>query len=747
VLHGSALATLAAMPAARYLQVAVPSPLRQTFTYLAPPKIQAGPELIGCRVNVPFGRRNLIGIISEVQSRTDQPRQRLRAASSLIDHAPLWPTELWAMLMWASHYYQHPVGEVLHTAMPVLLRQGKPAQTATETVWYLSEQGRQLDDESLRRAPRQQAIVQLLRQHPQGLRQQDLAADEAVSGDALKRLLQKNWVRAEQIAIVPARSAATAEPGPPLHTQQATAVDAVSDAFNRYAAFLLEGVTGSGKTEVYLRLIADCIARGQQALVLVPEIGLTPQMIRRFEKRLACRIAVLHSGLSDNERLGAWLAARHGEVEVVLGTRSAIFTPLHRPGLLIIDEEHDASFKQQDGFRYSARDLAVWRAHHNRIPVVLGSATPSIESLYNVARGRFELLRLTERAGGAQAPQLRVLDVRAQPMHEGLSDRLLQLTREHLERGNQVLLFLNRRGYAPTLMCHDCGWIAHCQRCDSRMTYHQRDARLRCHHCGAERRAERHCPQCQSENLLTVGAGTERIETALHERFPDTEIIRIDRDTTRRRGSLQDLLRRIKNGQRQILIGTQMLAKGHHFPNVTLVGVLDADQGLHSAEFRAPERMAQQILQVAGRAGRAEQPGLVIIQTHRPEHPLLVSLLRDGYDAFAAATLREREAAALPPYSSLALFRAEAVERMAPQAFLEQVRALLQAAGNPQIQLFGPMPAPMEKRAGRFRAQLVVQSTQRTPLQQLLSAQLPKIDALKNRKVRWSLDIDPIDTY
>jgi len=730
-----------------YLQVAVPVPLRQIFTYLAPPGLTPEAQVVGCRVSVPFGRRKLVGIITGVQTHTEQAQARLRAATALIDHEPLWPAELWSMLLWASNYYQHPLGEVLHTALPLLLRQGKPAHTATETIWFLSESGHQVADGALQRAPRQLAIMRLLREHPQGLRQQALQADEAASADALKRLLQKHWVRAEQVTLEPAVPRGQAEPGPPLHPQQAAAVTAVTEALTRYQAFLLEGITGSGKTEVYLQLITECIARGKQVLVLVPEIGLTPQMIRRFEKRLACRIAVLHSGLNDSERLAAWLAAKNGEVDVVLGTRSAIFTPLQRPGMLIIDEEHDTSFKQQDGFRYSARDLAIWRAHHNNIPVVLGSATPSGESLYNVARGRFSLLQLTERAGGAQSPQLQLLDVRAQPMHEGLSDRLLQLIQQHLDKQNQVLLFLNRRGFAPTLMCHDCGWIATCQRCDSHMTYHQRDARLRCHHCGAERRAEQRCGQCQSENLLTVGAGTERIEAALRERFPDTEIIRIDRDTTRRRGSLEDLLHRIKEGRRQILVGTQMLAKGHHFPNVTLVGILDADQGLHSAEFRAPERMAQQVLQVAGRAGRAEQPGRVIIQTHRPEHPLLISLLRDGYNAFAATMLKEREAAALPPFTALALFRAEAVERAAPLAFLEQVRALLQTIPDTQVQIYGPMPAPMEKRAGRFRAQLVVQSAQRSRLQQLLAAVLPKIENLKNRKVRWSIDIDPTDTY
>jgi primosomal protein N' (replication factor Y) len=470
-------------------------------------------------------------------------------------------------------------------------------------------------------------------------------------------------------------------------------------------------------------------------------------MIQRFTQRLPYRVAVLHSALTDKERLHTWLAARDGKVDVILGTRSAIFTPLKSPGLIIIDEEHDASFKQQDGFRYSARDLAIWRARHNTIPIVLGSATPSTESLYNVQKQKFILLPLQQRAGNATPPQLHLLDMRSQPIEEGLSDKLIQLMQQHLRNNNQVLLFLNRRGFAPTLMCHDCGWIARCQRCDAHMTYHHADKRLRCHHCGAERRAENTCQQCASKNLLTLGAGTERIEQALMAQFGDAEVIRIDRDTTRRKGSLDDLLARVKNGQRQILIGTQMLAKGHHFPNVTLVGVIDADQGLHSAEFRAPERMAQLILQVAGRAGRAEQPGEVYIQTHHPDHPLLRSLIRDGYNRFAQQLLAERAEVGLPPITAMALFRAEAPAREAPLEFLKSVRDCISARAGTHLQVFGPMPSPMEKRAGRYRAQLVIQAKEKPALHHALSGVLPIIENMKNSKVRWSLDVDPIDTY
>ncbi len=728
-----------------YLNVAVPTPLRRVFSYRC--KDQTRLPAPGCRVLVPFGRRKLVGIVVGTTNQSGAEQKKTKFIQEVIDDTPLWPQELWELLNWSALYYQHPLGDVLHTALPAPLRIGKQASAQTVTWWQLSETGKAEDLSILRRAPKQLAIVQLLQQHPHGLSEEAMLAQHPGQRDALKRLGEKGLLIRQQISDEPFPSNPAAQPGPVLNDEQQHAVHHIVAALGTWQAFLLEGVTGSGKTEVYLNCMSACISRGQQALVLVPEIGLTPQMIQRFARRLPYRVAVLHSGLTDRERQQTWLAARAGKVDVILGTRSAIFTPLKSPGLLIIDEEHDASFKQQDGFRYSARDLAIWRARHNNIPIVLGSATPSTESLFNVQREKFQLLPLSQRAGNAKPPRLHLLDMRSQPIEEGLSGKLIQLMQQHLQNNNQVLLFLNRRGFAPTLMCHDCGWIARCQRCDAHMTYHHSDRRLRCHHCGAERRAETSCLDCESKNLLTLGAGTERIEQALKERFADTEIIRIDRDTTRRKGSLDDLLARVKNGQRQILIGTQMLAKGHHFPNVTLVGIIDADQGLHSAEFRAPERMAQLILQVAGRAGRAEQPGEVYIQTHHPDHPLLLSLIRDGYNQFASQLLRERAEVGLPPITAMALFRAEAVNRDAPLGYLQQIRDIFKQRVGAHLQVFGPMPAPMEKRAGRFRAQLVIQAKEKAQLHQALATVLPAIEAMKNNKVRWSLDVDPIDTY
>ena len=733
-----------------YLQIAVATPLRKLFTYITEQPVSN--KQIGARVKVSFGRRHLLGVIAAIGPNSDAPATKLKAIDALLDDQNLWPEELWKMLNWAAQYYQYPLGEVLSTAMPASLRQGKPAEYPSQRYWSLTDEGRQLDLDALKRAPRQQEIIEALRQYQSDCSEasiEDQVLKEQCPGcaEALKRLQEKKLIRSHQVAGYEAHENQDIQVGPELNEEQHLAVSKIIERLGHYDAFLLEGVTGSGKTEVYLQCIQACVERGEQALVLIPEIGLTPQMIQRFQKRLACQVGVLHSGLSDSERTLTWLAARDGKIDVILGTRSAIFTPLLKPGLIIIDEEHDASFKQQDGFRYSARDLAIWRAHQNQIPIVLGSATPSLESLSNVQRDRYQLLTLQQRAGEAIPPTLHLLDMRSQPIEEGLSDRLHQVMRQHLDKDQQVLLFLNRRGFSPTLMCHDCGWIANCQRCDTHMTYHQLDRRLRCHHCGSERPAEHSCPSCQSKNLINLGAGTERIESALKQRYPDVEIVRIDRDTTRRKGSLEALLEKVKDGHRQILIGTQMLAKGHHFPNVTMVGIVDADQGLHSPEFRAPERMAQLILQVSGRAGRAERPGEVYIQTHHPDHLQLLTLIHSGYPEFARALLAEREETGLPPFTAMAIFRAEAVDRQAPLDFLRQVSEQLRPLANEQVQLFGPLPAPMEKRAGRFRTQLIVTASTRHALQQFLAQGLPIADKIKSNKVRWSIDVDPIDTY
>ena len=521
-------------------------------------------------------------------------------------------------------------------------------------------------------------------------------------------------------------------------------MEAVEASLEEFSPFVLEGVTGSGKTEVYLRLIEKVVAHGRQVLVLIPEIGLTPQLLARFHARLSCRVAALHSGLSDGERLSAWTHARNGTAEVVVGTRSAVFVPLARPGLFIVDEEHDLSFKQQDGFRYSARDLSVVRARDAGTPVLLGSATPSLEAIDNVRRGRYRRLELPYRAGGASPPRIDVVDLRSRPFDNGLCDVLVEALERTKARSEQALLFINRRGYAPVLVCHACGWVADCDRCDAHLVFHREDGRLRCHHCAAERAPVVECPECGSNDMRRLGLGTERVASALEARIDGLRVARMDRDATRRRGALEALLDRVHAGEVDAVVGTQMLAKGHHFPNVTLVAILDADGGLFGIDFRATERMAQLLLQVAGRAGRGERTGRVLLQTHHPEHPLLRVLVLKGYRQFCEDALEERRGARLPPFASLALVRAEALQRDEPQSFLRDAEARARARPHPGVSVLGPVPSPMERRAGRYRAQLLVDAGSRAAMQRFLPGWIADLEALPSaRKVRWSVDVDP----
>ena len=734
------------------VQVAVPTPLRRVFDYLPARGRRTEDYLVGTRVRVPFGRQQLVGVVTGISPASALSAAKLKRIQASIDETPVLPEDVLALLHWASDYYHHPVGEVIHQGLPVLLRQGRPALPRRVALWALAPQGQQLNNDELEalshRAPRQAALLRSISQAPGQLVDADTLNREHARWQApLARLVNRGWIAKQDRPLLPV-SPDDAEAGPPLNADQQRAVDAITDRLGRFTRFLLDGVTGSGKTEVYLELIRGVVAAGQQTLVLVPEIGLTPQLVQRFRRHLSCAVGVLHSGLSNHERLTVWLAARDGQLPVVIGTRSAVFTPLRSPGLFIVDEEHDLSFKQQDGFRYSARDLAVLRAQHADVPVLLGSATPSLESIYNVQQQRMTRLLLPQRAGPAQPPQLRILDIRNQSMEAGLSPAMVQIMQKHLAREHQVLLFLNRRGFAPTMLCHDCGWLAACPRCDSHLTLHRSAGKLRCHHCGTEQAVPAQCPACGNLDLRSIGAGTQRIEAGLAELFPHAEVLRIDRDSTRRKGSLEDLLTRIQDGKRQILVGTQMLAKGHDFPKVTLVGIVDADQGLYSADFRGAERMAQLIVQVAGRAGRAEHPGEVLIQTHHPDHPLLHQLMEQGYAAFAAQLAEERQAAQLPPFSRLVMLRAEATTAAAPQAFLEQAHEQAESLSGNEVVLFGPMPAPMERRAGRYRAQLLAQADSSGPLQRLLAAWIPKLEGIKGqRQVRWSIDVDPQEMF
>ncbi|MCF6217746.1 MAG: primosomal protein N' [Gammaproteobacteria bacterium] len=724
--------------------VAVPSPLRRVFDYWLPDGLTVVPRP-GLRVEVPFAGRQLIGVLIRSQAGGSvTPDSKLKSIIKVLDDEALLGGTLFRLLAWSSGYYHHPMGEVFSAALPTLLRQGGELSYRGQRCWHLSDTGLDVDQESLKRAPKQRLLLTLLSEH--GVLS-DRQLNQYAKGwqPAMRSLREKALVEAEQRAEIHPMAA---EELRELNAEQAVAVNDVLAGLSAFHPFLLNGVTGSGKTEVYLSIAEKVIEQGRQVLILVPEIGLTPQLVSRFQQRFAVPIALMHSGLNDQERLDSWLIARDGRAPLIIGTRSAVFSQIKNLGLIIVDEEHDASFKQQDGFRYSARDVAVMRARLEKVAIVLGSATPSLETLYNVAQGRYRELKLTQRAGGAKPPKIEALDVRGQYMEHGISNALITQMRQHLAKSGQVLLFLNRRGYSPTLLCHDCGWSAECQRCDSHMVLHQREQRLRCHHCGKDERMVRVCPQCKSEQLRSIGQGTERIEEALQHHFPEYGIVRIDRDSTRRKGSLQAMIDGIHDAKYQILLGTQMLAKGHHFPNVTLVGILDAEQGLYSADYRAMERMAQQVLQVSGRAGRAQRPGTVIIQTHHPEHPMLRELLEQGYTKFSTALMRERKETEMPPFTALALLRAESTDQALPQRFLSEVYQLAAAHALPDVLLLGPVPSPMERRAGRYRAQLLIQAPQRGALHRLLDLLLPQLEKSKlGRKVRWSLDIDPIEMY
>lgn len=735
------------------LRLALPSPLRRLFDYRPPAGVPLSALQPGVRLRVPFGRREVVGILVEVADHTDVPETKLKSALALLDRTSVLPPPLFRLCLWTSQYYQHSLGDTFSWALPMLLRQGEPAEARQERFWHVVP-GASPDDPRLSRAPRQKAALRTIAQHPQGV-PHTLLNQLQLSPDSLTQLLRKGLVSVETHRIQRYRAHQGSwllQPELPLNPEQRAAFEALRAGLDGFQAFLLAGVTGSGKTEVYLQLIHQVLLAGKQALVLIPEINLGPQTLVRFEKRFNARIALLHSNVSDRERLDAWLAARDGEVDIIIGTRSALFTPMKNPGLIILDEEHDASYKQQEGLRYHARDLAVVRARQENLPIVLGSATPSLESLHNAHIGRYALLKLTQRAGGAQMPRFIRLDIRSRPLDSGICVTLQQAIAQTLAAGQQVLVFLNRRGFAPCLLCHDCGWLSQCPRCDARMTLHQRHNELRCHHCGHAERPPLACPNCNKVDLRPVGAGTERAEERLNTLFPDHPVIRIDRDSTARKGAMDRLFNSIHKGDPCILIGTQMLAKGHHFPRVTLVAILDADGGLFSADFRASERTAQLIVQVAGRAGRADTPGKVVIQTHLADHPLLVQLTEQGYFAFAEQALSERRSAGLPPFSHLVLLRAEAHQPGQAEDFLDracsEAEQLVTEFGLSGIELLGPVPAPMERRAGRFRAQMLLQGNARGPLHRLLNAWLPRVEEMPgSRTVRWALDVDPIDLF
>jgi len=721
------------------LKVALPLPLPRCFDYLLPSPPLLVESLVGCRVRVPFGNGEKIGIVESAQMQ-GIPETELKTVLEVLDQEPVFSGELLQNLRWLSRYTHAPIGEVYATAMPSLLRQGRELPDNKIIAWELTPLGRH-QWTYLRANTKLRKFAERLLKHPVTEDQLDLDTENwrATASNLKRRGL------VERVALKLETHPVKKQAAPQLNVEQKQVLHAIEKQGAGFHCHLLEGVTGSGKTEVYLQAIAHCLSQGKQALILVPEIGLTPQTLKRFRERLGVPVYSMHSGLNDSERARAWSAMWRGQAHVLVGTRSAVFAPMPNPGLIIVDEEHDASYKQQDGIRYHARDFAIVRAKILDVPVILGSATPSLESLHNAIAGRYQHLHLKKRAGIAKPPRVRVLDVRKRPLTHGLSGEALEAIKACIARGEQALVFKNRRGYAPVLLCHDCGWSAQCPRCDSPMSVHGVARNLQCHYCGYRKTKPSSCPDCSSLALQPQGVGTERLEEALGAVFPDVPLLRIDSQTTRNKDGLQKKLAELGD-KAGIMVGTQILAKGHDLPHLTLVCVIGIDEGLFSADFRASEKLAQLLIQVTGRAGRAEWPGEVLLQTHHPEHPMLNTLLAGGYPAVAALELAQREAAGFPPYAHIALLRAEALQENDVNTFLREAHQA--CVHQDQIEISAPMPAPMARRAGKMRGQILLSANQRPVLQKILHDWVQRLYGLKSaRKVRWSLDVDPVDLY
>lgn len=727
-----------------FLRIAIDVPLRKTFDYCLPAGWREPVPTPGTRIRVPFGKQSTIGIL--LYSHHQQPAFQLKAIEQVLDDAPLLNGELMDLLRWAADYYCHPLGEVITSALPARLRQGKPAVSQQDQSWTAStpSQGSKAD---LSRAPKQRALYELISQTPAGCNASRLNEHFVNWRAPLKVLIEKELVK----PVAPTEQPTTNSYNPPayqLNPSQQAALQSINESLGSFRSFLLHGVTGSGKTEIYLQASWQVLQQGQQVLVLVPEIGLTPQLLAGFRERFTASIVTLHSGLNDSERLNAWLAARVGTARIIIGTRSAVFVPLASPGLIIIDEEHDSSFKQMEGFRYSARDVAIKRAASLDIPVLLGSATPSLESFANVDSKKSNLLTLPERTGNASHPEIFRLEMRNHKLIGGLLPYSLQQIEAELERGGQALIFLNRRGYAPALLCNSCGWVAECHHCDIRLTVHQHDKRLRCHVCSYETTMPQQCPECGKPELSRIGYGTEKLEDVLKERFPGHGIVRIDRDSTRRKHAFRQIIQSVRSGENRIMIGTQMLAKGHHFPQVGTVIIVDADNGLYGLDFRAQEYMAQLITQVAGRAGRENRDGQVYIQTAHPDHPFFDALQNLSYYDFTRNLLKQRLATAMPPYSHLALLRVESRRMNDTEEFINQAEQAAARILPGEVERLGPAIAPLERKAGYFRMQLLLKAPKRQLLHQRLNDWLMSMYGISNaRKVRWSIDIDPYNLY
>lgn len=778
------------------IRVALPVPLYREFDYLPPSDTSNNPDPnstdlntidpnttalppIGGRVQVSFGRQTLIGIVVDHvdSSLSEIPVNKLKAIKQVIDNKPLLSQQMLSLARWLAGYYHYPLGDVLSVMLPTLIRQGKPLDLLI-THWRILPNVSEADFHSNAHKQRQQFAM--LKLHGEHGASEDTLLLEGMQRPFLK-LLEENGLIERFLQPKSAPNPVTLAKMPlTLNEQQKQAVDSIVATAKeaKYCGYLLNGVTGSGKTEVYLQAMQSVLEAGKQVLVLVPEIGLTPQTRARFSERFAANILLLHSGLNNTQRMHGWEDCREGRAQIIIGTRSSILHPFANLGLIVVDESHDQSYKQQDTLRYHAADVALYRGYQLGIPVVLGTATPSLEHLKLVQEGKLTELVLSQRAGNAKTATLKLVDARDKPtlysdlpaapseqasllpnlknsQNTGLTDDTIHAIRDTLEAGEQVLVFLNRRGYAPILLCEACGWQADCLRCEAHLTVHHsqlnsnQPSYLKCHHCDWQASIPLACPDCTSVNLNAVGMGTTRLTESLHALFsnPQTSkktypIIQIDRDTTRKKDSWEDIYRRINSGDPAILVGTQMVAKGHHFPNVTLVCLPNADRGFLSPDFRSPEHTAQLIVQVAGRSGRGSKPGKVLIQTVQPENPLLRKLVRDGYQPFALELLKERKMLGLPPYTHGTLIRCEAKTlQRATQVLKDAISIMPQH----QLAILGPIDAPMKMKNSRYHSQLLLLSKQRQPLHQLLNYWWPQVLQLPSAKyLKLTLDIDPV---
>lgn len=720
-------------------QICVPHTGRDYFDYHFEASGEQSP-VIGGRVWVPFRNQTRLGLV--IAQETECTAIKTKAILSALDEPPVLSEEMLALCRWVSQYYQSPLSEVIPLALPKKYRLGgarsRPVTRYVSLKLPINDAIAQLS----KRAHRQCALLEFLAQSQTPLSQPFILA-HGFQPAQINALHALNLLTFEDRPSCLIQNATHSTQALSLNEEQAHAVETICAHLKAHQCFLLQGVTGSGKTEVYLQVIARVLAKGKQVLILVPEIGLTPQLLSRFQSRFQAPMVVVHSNLNDSERQFAWESASQNEAKLVIGTRTAIFTPMPALGLIVLDEEHDTSFKQMEGVRYSARDTALVRAQRANIPVILGTATPNLESLLNGMRQKYTPLVLRQKALTSAPLQYQILDIRNQILHHGLAEATLERIAQHLQAHNQVLVFINRRGFAPVLLCRQCGWMADCHACDSHLTLHRKANQLICHHCGGVQSIPRACKHCHNQNLLPVGAGTQRIHEFLTAQFPETNILRIDRDEIRKKQALEACLEQIHSGDAQLIVGTQMLAKGHHFPRLTLVVVLEADNGFYNQDFRAIERLGQLLTQVAGRAGRAERRGEVLIQTHLPQHPLLNLLVQKGYESFAQSLLAARQAAQLPPYAHLALIRAQGRSPERVTDFLKTIKRQLNPSG---IETLGPAPAPLGRKAGDYRMQLLLKSSTRKQLQNALTSLRDWLSLNKlNQNIRWNVDVDPVD--